>query len=367
MKLELLALPFGVLSHPMMEISKMRPESQFLESGQCLDNMPLIIAHRGASGAYPQASTLAYEAATKHAGALECDLALTKDLVLICLHDAYLDETTNFPDIYPNEPTQTRLWTNLRRKDHYTVDYTWDQLSQVNKKQDYSFRDQLYNSQARISLFSEYLDLALQNNLSIYPETKDPADFNNWLKNEMGYSFTFEDIFMESLLDSDFSKYGPENNLKIYFQSFSNNSLYKLISLNQKYKIYPDNLSKFISLNHVLPTTKQAEKMLANGITGLGLNKDAIVIKQSLKSKPDYNHIMQVKTDELTNFVDLGFEDLHIFTFKNENEFLLFDFHQDYSQEIHFWLENLPMVTGFFTDFSESMLNSFKLWCEARQ
>jgi len=50
---------------------------------------PLIYAHRGASFDFPEMSQAAYEAAIEQgADGFECDLRLTKDLVLICWHDA---------------------------------------------------------------------------------------------------------------------------------------------------------------------------------------------------------------------------------------------------------------------------------------
>ena len=49
----------------------------------------LIIAHRGASGEFPEGSKAAYEAAIdQKADGLECDLRLTKDNQIICYHDS---------------------------------------------------------------------------------------------------------------------------------------------------------------------------------------------------------------------------------------------------------------------------------------
>jgi len=49
----------------------------------------LIIAHRGASGQFPEGSQLAYEQAlTQGADGFECDLRLTKDNQIICYHDS---------------------------------------------------------------------------------------------------------------------------------------------------------------------------------------------------------------------------------------------------------------------------------------
>lgn len=55
----------------------------------------LAIAHRGASGAAPEHTFFAYDQAVRaDADFLECDLQLSKDNVLVCVHDATVDRTS---------------------------------------------------------------------------------------------------------------------------------------------------------------------------------------------------------------------------------------------------------------------------------
>lgn len=56
---------------------------------------PLVIAHRGASADAPEHTFAAYDLGVE-AGAdvIECDLQLTKDEVLVCVHDTTVDRTT---------------------------------------------------------------------------------------------------------------------------------------------------------------------------------------------------------------------------------------------------------------------------------
>lgn len=50
---------------------------------------PGVVAHRGASGEYPELTMVAYEQALKQgAEGLECDIRLTADGLLVCIHDA---------------------------------------------------------------------------------------------------------------------------------------------------------------------------------------------------------------------------------------------------------------------------------------
>src|SRR5215467_10032781 len=62
-----------------------------------------LIAHRGASGYAPEHTPAAYRLAIQqHADFVEPDLAVTKDNVLICLHDDSLARTTNIAEVYPD-------------------------------------------------------------------------------------------------------------------------------------------------------------------------------------------------------------------------------------------------------------------------
>lgn len=57
---------------------------------------PLVIAHRGASVDAPEHTLAAYRAALEQgADGLECDVRLTADGHLVCVHDRRVDRTTN--------------------------------------------------------------------------------------------------------------------------------------------------------------------------------------------------------------------------------------------------------------------------------
>lgn len=57
---------------------------------------PEVVAHRGASEEYAEHTLAAYQAAIDHgADSLECDLRLTEDKVLVCVHDRRIDRTSN--------------------------------------------------------------------------------------------------------------------------------------------------------------------------------------------------------------------------------------------------------------------------------
>ncbi len=57
--------------------------------------LPLVIAHRGASAAEPEMTAAAYERAILDgADGCECDVRLSRDGVLVLIHDATIDRTT---------------------------------------------------------------------------------------------------------------------------------------------------------------------------------------------------------------------------------------------------------------------------------
>src|SRR5450631_4098039 len=60
------------------------------------ERTPRIIAHRGSSEHLPEQTLKAYvRAISEGADALECDVRLTADGVLVCVHDRRVDRTSN--------------------------------------------------------------------------------------------------------------------------------------------------------------------------------------------------------------------------------------------------------------------------------
>jgi len=58
--------------------------------------LPKIIAHRGANDTEPEHSLAAYIRAIKFGvDAVECDVRLTNDGTLVCLHDRRIDRTSS--------------------------------------------------------------------------------------------------------------------------------------------------------------------------------------------------------------------------------------------------------------------------------
>src|SRR3569833_4569377 len=61
-----------------------------------LGGHPFVVAHRGASAERPGHTLAAYELALQEgADGVECDVRLTKDGHLVCVHDRRVDRTSN--------------------------------------------------------------------------------------------------------------------------------------------------------------------------------------------------------------------------------------------------------------------------------
>lgn len=69
---------------------------EVLEPPKPLQRHPLVIAHRGASDEEPEHTLRAYRKAFAHgADGVECDVRLTADHHLVCVHDRRIERTSN--------------------------------------------------------------------------------------------------------------------------------------------------------------------------------------------------------------------------------------------------------------------------------
>lgn len=133
------------------------------------DRPGALIAHRGASGSAPEHTRAAYELAIAQGAAyVEQDLAVTKDGVLVCLHDDTLERTSNVADVFPDRFTRERLVRDPGR--HWLAnDFTLAELRRLDVGRWFGDR---YAGQ-RIVTFQEAIDLA-RGRAGLYPELKSP-------------------------------------------------------------------------------------------------------------------------------------------------------------------------------------------------
>ncbi len=147
---------------------------------------PIIIAHRGASGLYPEHTIKAYTAAIEQgADFIEPDLVMTKDGVLIARHDHYLSATTNVAD-HPEFADRRRVReTPLGKQDDWwTDDFTLAEIKTLKARQQFKTRSMEFNDQLDIVTFDEVIDLVLAEaangrKVGLHIEAKWPGYFSS--------------------------------------------------------------------------------------------------------------------------------------------------------------------------------------------
>jgi glycerophosphoryl diester phosphodiesterase len=142
---------------------------------------PLLIAHRGASGPLPEHTLAAYRlGASQGADAIEPDLVMSKDGVLMARHDHYIGVSTNVSTLYPE---RRRTGVGVDTPEWFTEDFSSEELAQLRARQPWPKRDQSHNDQYAIASFDEVLQLraTLESELGraiyVYPELKLPSYF----------------------------------------------------------------------------------------------------------------------------------------------------------------------------------------------
>ena len=128
-----------------------------------------LVAHRGASAYAPEHTLEAYKLAIEQgADYVEQDLAVTKDGVLVCIHDLTLERTTNVEEVFPTRFVEGKTGSGSKR--WLVGDFT---LAEIKKLDAGSWFNPKFAT-ARIPTFEEAID-AVGNRAGLYPELKDPA------------------------------------------------------------------------------------------------------------------------------------------------------------------------------------------------
>jgi glycerophosphoryl diester phosphodiesterase len=177
-------------------------------------SQPTVIAHRGASFDAPEHTIAAYTLALK-AGAdfVEPDLQMTKDGVLICMHDTSLERTTNVAQVFPN-----RVVDNKGKKTWPVVNFT---LAEIKTLDAGSWKGRRFAG-ARVPTFQEMINL-VKGKAGLYPETKAPEVYGK-------HGLDMERALMEILKAKGLDQPRADPKTPIVIQSFSARSLQLLRS-----------------------------------------------------------------------------------------------------------------------------------------
>jgi glycerophosphoryl diester phosphodiesterase len=183
-----------------------------------------IIGHRGAAGYLPEHTLESYALAyAMGADYIEPDLVMSGDGVLICLHDIYLESTTDVEEVFPDRKRRDGHW--------YAADFTRSELRDLsvhertrsNGSPVYPGRFPLGRARFGIPTFVEMIELVQGLNAStggdvgLYPELKRPE----WHASE---GLPMDDPFLDVL--GSYGYLGPE--ASIFVQCFEAATLKRL-------------------------------------------------------------------------------------------------------------------------------------------
>ena len=127
------------------------------------------VAHRGASAYAPEHTLAAYRLAVEQgADFVEQDLAVTGDGVLVCLHDASLERTTNVEDVFPSRFTVQTIEGETRRV-WLANDFTLEEIKRLDAG---SWFDGKFSAE-KVPTFDEAVAL-LKGRVGLFPELKTP-------------------------------------------------------------------------------------------------------------------------------------------------------------------------------------------------
>lgn len=129
-----------------------------------------VIAHRGASGYAPEHTITAYRLAmVQGVDYVEPDLAVTKDGVLICLHDDTLERTSDVETVYPNRVSKEAAAGGSGAKRWIANDFSLDEIRKLDMGRWYSGKFM----GERIPTWQDVIEL-VRGKAGLYPELKSP-------------------------------------------------------------------------------------------------------------------------------------------------------------------------------------------------
>ena len=178
-----------------------------------------LVAHRGASAYAPEHTLSAYKLAIEQgADFVEQDLAVTKDGVLICLHDASLERTTNVEELFPGR-VSTPTIEGKTRKAWLANDFT---LAEIKTLDAGSWFDKKFAGE-RVPTFDEAI-AAIRGKAGIFPELKTPEIY-------AGRGIKFEEL-VAAALDKNGLR-GPKADPKtpVILQTFGQSSARRLAEI----------------------------------------------------------------------------------------------------------------------------------------
>lgn len=171
-----------------------------------------LIAHRGASGYAPEHTLPAYRLSLDYGvDFVEPDLAISKDGVLVCLHDETLDRTTDVEQVYPD-----RFSREMKERRWVANDFTLEEIRRLDAG---SWMDAKFAG-TRVPTWDEMLAL-VRGRAGVYPELKSPAFY-------AGRGVDMVKIFADSVRSHGLDRPESLQSTPVIVQSFDEASVRRL-------------------------------------------------------------------------------------------------------------------------------------------
>ena len=351
--------------------------------------VPLVVAHRGASGYLPEETYEAYvKAIDLGADFVEPDLVSTQDGVLIARHDPNLAYSTNVASLAQFAARQRTVSVDGEvQTGWFASDFTLAEIKTLGGISTDAERPQQYNGLYKIVTFQELVDLVKAKSAStgriigVYPETKNPTYHRDLglpledkliaIINAAGWNSKTAPIFVQSFEPSSL-KYMRSKGLNVRMVQLVDGDDYDFRNGtvdNPDASIYSrpydwaraGDTRKFPAM--LTPAGLAEVKTYADGI---GPWKPYIVpVKGSFNAA---GQMIDVNGDGKTNLNDASTQAattliadahkaglfVHAYTFRNEKRRLAFDYQGDPQAE---YLQVFRLgIDGVFSDFADTAI-----------
>ncbi|QPK63262.1 glycerophosphodiester phosphodiesterase [Methylomonas sp. LL1] len=192
-----------------------------------MDQSPIVIGHRGASGYRPEHTLEGYALAIEMgADFIEPDLVLTKDGRMIARHEPMIGSTTDVASHPEFADRKTkRMVDGVEYDDWFASDFTLAEIKTLRAVQSRADRDQQYNGLFRIPTLEEVIALAKSkshetgHSIGIYPEIKH-STYHATLKDAESRLSFGKHFFEDKLLKVLHRAYNNSACAPVFIQSF---------------------------------------------------------------------------------------------------------------------------------------------------
>ncbi len=186
-------------------------------------NKKTLIAHRGASGYAPEHTLEAYRLAIEQgAHYVEQDLQMSKEGVLVCLHDLSLERTTNVQEIFSRRYRDVQI-DGVAERHWFVADFSVEEIKQLDAG---SWFDEKFAG-AQIPTWQEAIQ-EIRGKAGLFPEIKTPEIYRQ-------HGFDMEQAVVDELQRNGLDEPGADSGTPVVIQSFSAESLRRMAVEHQNH------------------------------------------------------------------------------------------------------------------------------------